>query len=898
LTLAENPRAMKQRGILIHAVIDHYMKKSGLNSQVQFIDFLPSILHDTKPLVTCLLLLLTTAGHAAESASPETTVSVRLADLDPLSAQQGWGSLGINQSVQGKTLQIGDRPFTNGLGTHANGELVYQLDQAYERFEAWVGVDAEMNQYKEASVVFKVIADGRELFTSGVMHVDSPAQRVSLPLHDVSELKLVVTDAGDGIDADHADWADAVLIGNPKLLKAATLPPPQPARFKVRARGLTIELSEQGQIVGASFDKRTLRRLVQGGTVLAGCTNVGQVTSRKWMGGEVEFTRTLRRIVSGRSLTVVDSFKPAGESVRWETQITSDGEPWTTDITTELDYPATPATRFWTAWSDPEHKTGEWRDPLVLSPLTKTAWTFGGPVLNGGYTALPLATLAEPSEDLGLSLVFSPEDTVLTASRLSTSSSGAIRFSRTHHRLGGGKTVRFAMDLVAHEADWRGGLRWITERYPKFFQPPNPHADAMAGCGAYSGDEGAIDVAKLKKMAFRINWKLSDDFPYMGMFIPPVKNMDEQWERSCDESAPADKPRWTSCRRLNDYAHYMKTNGFYVLDYFNVTEFGKNMGTAPVKKPGDPELWKDPHAFLATQLPGAILLDGNATCYAASVVDPGDAVFQKFILEQADRHIRWIPDSSGICIDRLDWLDRSNARADDGVSWIDGKPARSLCVSWINLMSQLGPKMHRADKIILVNPIYARLDLLRQVDGIYTEMGNDGRALNASAFLCLDKPMLAWSYNETLKQPDPDSFFQRHLLLGAFPTAPYPWNNHCITPEPSADQQFLDYGPLLDSLRGKKWVLTAHCVATDTPGVKVNLFRVTEGYSLPVTFGGTNEFVTLRVRNLPGLEKLHCQALLPGIDTPAPVSATLKNDEMELKVPLKRGCAVVRLLTR
>jgi hypothetical protein len=184
------------------------------------------------------------------------------------------------------------------------------------------------------------------------------------------------------------------------------------------------------------------------------------------------------------------------------------------------------------------------------------------------------------------------------------------------------------------------------------------------------------------------------------------------------------------------------------------------------------------------------------------------------------------------------------------------------------------------------------------VDGIYTEMGNDGRALNASAFLCLDKPMLAWSYNETLKQPDPDTFFQRHLLLGAFPTAPYPWNNHCITPEPSADQQFLDYGPLLDSLRGKKCVLTAHCVANDTPGVKVNLFRVTEGYSLPVTFGGTNEFVTLRVRNLPGLEKLHCQALLPGIDTPAPVSATLKNDEMELKVPLKRGCAVVRLLTR
>jgi hypothetical protein len=30
-------------------------------------------------------------------------------------------------------------------------------------------------------------------------------------------------------------------------------------------------------------------------------------------------------------------------------------------------------------------------------------------------------------------------------------------------------------------------------------------ADQMAGCGAYSGDENPIDVAKFRKMAFRVN---------------------------------------------------------------------------------------------------------------------------------------------------------------------------------------------------------------------------------------------------------------------------------------------------------------------------------------------------------------------------------------------------------
>ena len=107
-------------------------------------------------------------------------------------------------------------------------------------------------------------------------------------------------------------------------------------------------------------------------------------------------------------------------------------------------------------------------------------------------------------------------------------------------------------------------------RYPLFFDPPNPRVHEMAGCGAYSGDERPIDVAKFKAMAFRINWKLSDDFPYMGMFIPPVKNADERWTRSCDEPRPTGKPDTISCRQMNDYARWMRAHGFHVLNYFNV----------------------------------------------------------------------------------------------------------------------------------------------------------------------------------------------------------------------------------------------------------------------------------------------------------------------------------------
>jgi hypothetical protein len=338
----------------------------------------------------------------------------------------------------------------------------------------------------------------------------------------------------------------------------------------------------------------------------------------------------------------------------------------------------------------------------------------------------------------------------------------------------------------------------------------------------------------------------------------------------------------------------MKANGFYVLDYFNVTEFGKNMGGPPVKKAGDPDLWKDPRAFLATRLPGAVLLPGDATCYHASAVDPGDPAFQDFILEQADRHIRMVPDSSGICIDRLDWLDRNNGKADDGVTWIGGRPARSLCTSWNSLLARLGPRMHAADKVIFVNPIHSRLDLLRQVDGIYTEFGNLGTSLNACALMGVRKPVLAWTCNATLREPDPDSCMQRHLHLGVYPTAPYPWNNHCITPEPSADRLYLDYGPLLDAMRGKKWVLAPHCVECGDPAVKVNLFQVPGGYVVPVTFGkGPTAHVVLR--NIPAIDRGRCEVLQPGEAASVRIHGRYQDGALRLAVPLKRGCALVRI---
>ena len=270
----------------------------------------------------------------------------------------------------------------------------------------------------------------------------------------------------------------------------------------------------------------------------------------------------------------------------------------------------------------------------------------------------------------------------------------------------------------------------------------------------------------------------------------------------------------------------------------------------------------------------------------------GDPAYQKFMLEQAKRHIDRIPDSAGICIDRLDWLRFYNLHADDGVSWVDGKPARSLYLSCRDFTKQLDPLMHNAGKVIFVNNLVKRLELLRYVDGVYCEFAHDGPALNSTGLLCLRRPALAWTSGEPDISPNPDAYFQRHLHLGVYPTAPYPNNNHCLMPSPAVDKLYLEYGPLLNAMRGKKWVLEPHVVEVVGQKAKVNLFEVPDGYVMPVTFGGTEPKATVILRSLSrfsGKADQHIEVLHPGETAGTPLTATKQGDRLVLDVPLLRG---------
>jgi hypothetical protein len=138
---------------------------------------------------------------------------------------QGWGELGVDVAAHAPgtepmPLQIGETTYKTGLGTHAPGEIMLLLDGQYLSFEAEAGVQWQGDGV--GSVVMQVFVDNQKVFDSGVLRETSAPVPVSVDLTGAGELRLVVSDAGDQINGDLGNWANARLEKNP----AANAPEP------------------------------------------------------------------------------------------------------------------------------------------------------------------------------------------------------------------------------------------------------------------------------------------------------------------------------------------------------------------------------------------------------------------------------------------------------------------------------------------------------------------------------------------------------------------------------------------------------------------------------------------------------------------------------------------------
>ena len=141
---------------------------------------------------------------------------IPLTSLWPTAAYQGYGSMQYNMSVNSydkwknwNFLSTQYYFYKKGIGTHANSTIIYDLNKNFSKFSTDYGIDTEAGA--AASVYFKVYGDDKLLFTSPkVTKFDLP-RHMEINIKGVKKLQLDVTDAGDGIKDDHADWLGPIL---------------------------------------------------------------------------------------------------------------------------------------------------------------------------------------------------------------------------------------------------------------------------------------------------------------------------------------------------------------------------------------------------------------------------------------------------------------------------------------------------------------------------------------------------------------------------------------------------------------------------------------------------------------------------------------------------------------
>ncbi|WP_327321887.1 NPCBM/NEW2 domain-containing protein [Streptomyces sp. NBC_01210] len=135
-----------------------------------------------------------------------------LSDLGALSAENGWGPMekdtsnGESKAGDGKPITIGGQVFAKGLGVHAASAVAYYAGRRCTTVTAQVGLDDEKGA--KGTVAFEIWADGKKAASTDVLTNAMPAQPISADVSGAKVVRLVVTDGGDGVDSDHADWAD------------------------------------------------------------------------------------------------------------------------------------------------------------------------------------------------------------------------------------------------------------------------------------------------------------------------------------------------------------------------------------------------------------------------------------------------------------------------------------------------------------------------------------------------------------------------------------------------------------------------------------------------------------------------------------------------------------------
>jgi ribosomal protein L2 len=99
-------------------------------------------------------------------------------------------------------------------------------------------------------------------------------------------------------------------------------------------------------------------------------------------------------------------------------------------------------------------------------------------------------------------------------------------------------------------------------------------------------------------------------------------------------------------------------------------------------------------------------------------------------------------------------------------------------------------------------------------------------------------------------------------------------------------------------MKSRQWVLEPHVISVENDLAKANIFKIPDGYSIPVVYGESDR-VRVRLSNIHDLNsQTTCLAYHPGKERPVAVNLSKAGKDWYIDVPLERGCAMIKLTTK
>lgn len=123
-------------------------------------------------------------------------------------ARQDHGTMALHRSFDGNHLSLANRRYAQGIGTHANSDIQYQLPDGATEFNFKVGLDDEVGN---ADVQFSVWGDEKLLWESEpILGHERNLPTHTIDVTGIKKLNLKVASLKDD-KWDHADWINTVI---------------------------------------------------------------------------------------------------------------------------------------------------------------------------------------------------------------------------------------------------------------------------------------------------------------------------------------------------------------------------------------------------------------------------------------------------------------------------------------------------------------------------------------------------------------------------------------------------------------------------------------------------------------------------------------------------------------